>query len=368
MSLLWHDGLDRFGATVDLDLFYTRNTSGGSGAATYVASGGVTGGGGGHVQVSCNNSFRCSFNRNVSGTLSSGGWAHTAFWFKWVTISSPFTIRAASIGTNLQAGNINTSAPGINVSSAGVLSVNRHGDATVVGTSVISLVANTWYHIEYAGKYNTNASGGRIKLWVNGNIVIDTNGTDTNTGTVPSSIASVYWGLLDTPNNNTYDVRFEDPVVWDEAGTDFVYTQMCSSYLHVIEARSPDADDSVQFTPSTGSNFQNVDDPAFHNGDTDYNSSTTVGHIDRFTVANLATTPAVVFGLGVKTVAKIDVAGTASITTRMTSGSTLSESANRSLTTVYQGFYDPFGKDPDTTLAWGTSAPDSVKTGYKYAA
>jgi hypothetical protein len=248
--------------------------------------------------------------------------------------------------------------------SDGSIRVNRHGDTTIIGTSSLGIISTgTWYHIEVAAKLNTVANGGYVKVWVNGNLVINVTASDTNTGTVPTSYTGC---VIGQGNNNSRDWKFDDVMLWDEDGTDFTYAQLSTSYLPIIETLNVDANDTVQFTPSAGSNFQNVDDAAFHDGDTTYNASSTVGHEDLFTVANPSGTPNAIFGLAVKTIWKMDIPAIINMRDKLDSGGTVTYSADRLMTISYVHAYSPFGKDPNTTAAWLAAAVNSVKVGYKY--
>ena len=51
---------------------------------------------------------------------------------------------------------------------------------------------------------------------------------------------------------------------------------------------------------------------------------------------------------------------------KIDSGGTVAYSVDRTLTTSYTLAYSPYGKDPNTSAVWGTTAIDNVKIGYRY--
>lgn len=351
--LLWLDGMDRYGATADLTLRWSVTNF--SGGADFLSTSGLNGGGA--MQLDGDQIVR----RLLTSTLSSGGGFHAAFWVKFVSIADLKTF--FHMGTNVQNGTNNRLMAYIGTRSTGAIYVNSHGVdfATPLTASPAGTVTTgTWYFIEYSAKWNTSGSGGFIKVWINGNIIIDFSGT-TNSGTVPSTVTQV--GPVIWAGGHT--INYDDFIFWDESGSDFALTQLSTSYVPEIETLSVDANDSVQFTPSTGSNFQNVDDTAFHDSDTTYNSSATTGHVDKFTLTDQSGTPSYTFAVGVHAVAKIDAAGVTTFRVQLDSGGTVGESPDNTLTTSYVDYFMAFGLDPNTTAVWGTSAINSVKPAYK---
>lgn len=354
MTLHWSDGMDRYGVVADADLNYSRSGS----TPAYSASGGVNNGG--YLQISGASPV---ITRTISAALTSGGEVHVCFWLKNSTRSGSTTNAFLKLGTNVIS-SIGANPPSLTINTAGTIAATMHNAATVLGTSPVGVIASTavWYHIEYRARWNT--VGGYVQVRVNGNLVIDFAGA-TASGTVPTTWNAVSF-LYNVNDGQVF--RYDDLIIWDEVGTDFVRTQISSSYLPIIEVRPVDGDDSVQFTPGPESNlnFNNIADPAFHDGDVSYNASSTVGHVDQFTVADPATVPAEVMALVIKTIAKLDTPAIVNLRSRVISGGVTSESADHALTTAYQTFFDPFGKDPATSAAWAPAAPAGAKIGYEY--
>ena len=368
MALLWTDGFDRYSVVSDLTTA-SEYTIGNGNAATFNTTGGVVNNGGNWQTAAA---FRSIYRTHpTASTLTAGGTVHASIWVFVVTYPS-FVMHLIAFSTNLQSaeagggGDANNS-PNLWLDSNGQLNVNKHGAGTTVAISGVgALQTGAWHHIEYAAKWNTFANGGFIKVWVDGNITLDTTLTsqDCVSGTVPSTWTNFKIG---GSASNTRSIKYDDVVLWDEVGTDFALTRISASYLPFIETLAPDGDDTVQFTKSTGAtNASNVDDTGAFNGDTDYNYSSTVGQEDLLTVANPATTPAYVFAITLKTEARMDAAGILNLRTKIKSGTTVTYSSDRLLGTSYVRYYDFFGKDPDTSAVWAVSAPAALKVGYKY--
>ena len=355
MALLWTDGFDRFGVTADLTAAaagaYSSSGSSGSGWS-FQSAAGKNGGGALRMQ---SNAFGVT--RTVNGTLSSGAGVHFACWVKFASI---FNDRFFGIGTNLQSSANTSSTPTLGLVSDGSIRVTEHGNAAILATSPANMIqAATYYHFEYSAKYN--AVGGFIKVWINGNLVINFSGATSSNGTPTTFNDLRFWG------DGSTNVDFDDLIVWDDSGTDFAPAQLASAYLPTIETLSVNGDDTVTWTRSTGSvNANNVDDPAFHNSDTDYNSSTTIGQEDLFTVADPASTPAITFAVSLKTVWKIQTTGTVNLRHQIKVGTTTSYSADYAQGTGYSLAINFWGLNPDTIAAWGTTDVASLKCGYKY--
>lgn len=356
MTLLWMDGLDRYSVSADLTQNYTVDNF--TGGVDFLATSGINGGG--CVQIDGDQEIR----RFFTSTLTAGGVMHAGFWLRITNI--PGAARTFfNFETNLQSG-ISKLNPYLMVNPDFSISVNAHGvawDSAVVATSAAGTLAQTVYaFVEYAAKWNTSGSGGFIKVWVDGNLVINFSGNAVS-GTVPTTCTAAgpaLWGNFST------GFRYDDLIIWDEVGTDFSLTSLSTTYIPEIETLSVDGNDTVQFTPLSGSNFQMVDDPAFQDADTTYNFSTTVGHEDLFTVDDMASTPLYVFAVGVKVVWRSHVPSIMTARDSLKSGGTTTYSADRTMTTSYILAASFYGKDPDTSAVWTVSAPDSIKVGYKF--
>lgn len=367
MALLFEDGFGKYTATAsNLDRKWTR----GDGAAIdddfspFGLFPSVRLGPGAAVDsITSNEQNHPAGAGTFGGVLSAGGWAHVAFWMNFNDMPNADQF-IFSFGTNLQASS-SVNAGYLALDNNGALRVRQHGGTTVItgGTSANGvIIINQWHHVEMAAKWNTAANGGKVKVWVDGTLVIDTSG-DAVTGTVPSTITTVRFEFGTGSSAGWVD----DVVVWDETGTDFVHQQIGP---HRIEELTPDANDSVQFTPSAGSNFQNVDDPTFVDTDTTYNDGNVIGDVDVFTLSDLSSVPVQVFACVPNIYARKTDIGGVQLRTKLRHGSSDRDSNRRTL--AFTGYlfwcdYTNAGLNPATGLQWGASDPNTLKIGYVWA-
>lgn len=167
---------------------------------------------------------------------------------------------------------------------------SRYGNSSNVETALHGKDGNNWVHVEIACKVDNTT--GFFKCWIDGSLLFDYSG-DTQ-GSAPSAGGLNQIGFARGFDEET---RFDDIVMWDETGTDFSYSQLGR---HRIETLTPTSNgDTVQFTPNTGSNYQNVDETRFHDGDTTYNYVTEGNMKDLYNCSNLGRTPESIFGVAV---------------------------------------------------------------------
>lgn len=108
-------------------------------------------------------------------------------------------------------------------------------------------------------------------------------------------------GANDVASTSTGNPLFTDIVVCDSSGTAHIGFQ---GHVEVETVRPDGAGNYSNFTPSAGSNYQNVDETT-PDGDTTYNHSSTTDHRDSYTMSALAraagTVKAVMFNMVAKT-------------------------------------------------------------------
>ena len=235
-------GFEGCGVTADVKTFVT------SGDASYSATGGFNNG----KSLSCSSSF----SKNCTGALTKCTGFHIRNFYP-STYSTNANLHLVRFTIDVSYIRIfNTPADGITV----------YKDAALLGTiGSGQVIDDGLHHVEV--KIVNHASAGSVQIKVDGVTV----GTLTGLAISSDNITSILYGS----GNNT--VKYDNLFIAD----DFVgemYSILCS----------PTSDNSVQFTPSAGSNYQNVDDTA-QDGDSTYNESSTVGHKDLFGFADIAT-------------------------------------------------------------------------------
>lgn len=142
------------------------------------------------------------------------------------------------------------------------------------------ITANVWTKIEGRIKANTT---GIIEFWIDGTLVGTFNGNTKGTRGNPRKIL-IGSNISNTSNQGgLFEVLFDDVAVNNTTGT--VNNGRCGSGK--IIALAPKANGSTNdFVPSTGSNWQNVDETPT-DGDTTYNESETTEDKDLYTFQKL---------------------------------------------------------------------------------
>lgn len=245
----------------------------------------------------------------------------------------------------------------LRVGTTGVLTVTRNG--TVLATGNTTLLVNTWYYIEF--KAVIHDSTGSFDVYING--VLETWASGSNSG-------------VDTRNGGTGVVnrvqlagatasaisacRMDDFYVVDGTvgGATFLGDIRVDSYL-------PDgAGDDADFSPSAGSNHENVDDAA-PDGDTTYNESATPGDKDTFSLPNTPGSGAAIYGAAHIMRARKTDAGTRELRGLLKSaGGTTANQTTRSQSDSYVSHFEHNETEPGGA-AWDETKVNGLKVGYE---
>jgi hypothetical protein len=166
------------------------------------------------------------------------------------------------------------------------LYVSRNG--TTLATASIGLNSATWYYIEFKATIHNTAGAYAVRL--NGAAVPgipDATNVNTRGGTANNFANAV--GLHDNRNHLSNVFRYTDFYLLDNSGAslndflgdvryDVLYPSGAGTY--------------AQFTPSSGSNYENVDESPANT--TDYVTSTADNQIDSYQFADLSVSAATI--------------------------------------------------------------------------
>lgn len=227
---------------------------------------------------------------------------------------------------------------------------------TLLGTSAAAglLSLNTWAHIEI--KVKIDNSTGTVEVRVNGVTALSLSGIDTQATANAYATAITFCGPDGT---NTAD--FDNIVVMDNAGT------RNNNFLGegIMETLYPSAaGTAAQWTPSAGSNYQNVDETGNHDSDTTYNETNTAGQKDLHAASNLSSTGGSVAGAKLTTFARKTDAGTREIAQVVNFGGGESQRATNTLTSSYAAYSEVFETDPGDSQALTPSKVNAAEIGY----
>jgi hypothetical protein len=206
-------------------------------------------------------------------------------------------------------------------------------------------------------------STGSVELKINGVVVITASGLDTrNAGTGIPSI--LHFGQLLAQASSTGGL-IDDTYYLDNQGSAPHNTYLGD--VRVETLRPSGAGNSTQFIPSAGANFENVDELVV-DGDTTYNSETTVSDKDTFAMGNLPEAIDAIFATMQLTYWRKDNAGPRSGRQVIRSGGTDYEGSTVIMLDAYKFDEQIRIVDPATTVAWTESGVNAIEAGYKVQA
>ena len=215
----------------------------------------------------------------------------------------------------------------------GKIEAYREGTPTLLGTSSGAIAASQYNYLEF--KSTIHDSTGVITAKVNGVTQINLSSQDTRNGGSGVITNAHFNGVVGTARataNNIADI--DDAYLVDTTGstnTDFL------GDVRVQAIFPTGAGNYTQWTPSAGSNFQNVDEnPA--TDDTDYNSSATVAQKDSFVCGDVTPTTGTVYGVCVNLVTRKDDAGTRSIRSLVRLSATDANATAQTIGTSYANY------------------------------
>jgi hypothetical protein len=288
MALLFMDSFDHY-VTADLIEKWTSSASGFFGTVAINATGGRRGSG----------SFRFALTNNNSNGF--GGLAKTLTPSDATGIMGfAVTIPVGTVGTVGMAlaslRDSGTAQVTLRANSNNTISVVRGlANGTVLGTTTATFTSGVFFHIEW--KVAIHPSAGTVDVRLNGTSVLSLTGQNTR-ATANTSWNGVVLGFTEQVSNsasaNNTNTDFDDLYVLDGSGA-----APWNAFLGDcrVDVRNPTAAGATTgWTPSTGSNWQNVDDAA-PNDDTDYNSTSTTNAVDTFVVQDAPVVGATIFGI-----------------------------------------------------------------------
>jgi len=272
-----------------------------------------------------------------------------------------FAFRTSALPANFANGQFvtfidtGTSHVDFRLGPAGTIQATRHGTALGTGTAVIAV--DTWTYLEF--KVTISDTVGVVVTKVNGVTDLNLSSQDTRNGANAS--ANIIQIIANGSASAT--IRLDDLYIHD--GTGGVDDDFWGD-IRIVAKSVDGAGNSAQFTPSTGSNWQNVDD-ATPNGDTDYNESSTVNHIDSMTTAALGVT-GTVKGVNLLAYARKTDAGVGSLAPLWRISGTDYPGTGVALSTDYTYVSQLYRVSPATSSAFTTSEIDGAEIGYKRTA
>lgn len=206
-------------------------------------------------------------------------------------------------------------------------------------------------------------TGGYVELSVNGTVVLMVSAVDTRNGGALGEVDEILFASSSTGFPLTSNVHdFDNVYVLDDTGAAPLNAKL--GPIRIDPLRPAANSGAPDFTPSAGSNFENVDDTT-PDDDTTYNESSTSGNADDFTLADLPSVSSTIFMVQLRTVAKRSDAGLIDLIPSITSDATQQDGATQALGSSYAEYTDTFPTDPDGDVAWSDAAVNALVAGYR---
>lgn len=310
MAGLFFDSFDHY-ATAEITQKWTQIASGGGSAPSITAS----------VGRRSTKAMRWSgifYGRGVYRTVpASGTTAIVGFAFN----QSAGSFTALQTGTSSDPSNDNSGGqtPGLlyimenntthvwfRLNTTGTISAYNGGSGTALGTSSVALSAGVTSYLEF--KVTIDNSSGTIDVLKDGVSILSLTSKDTqNGGTATWTQFAI--GHFGANGAVTVTWDYDDLYVLDGSGS--VNNNFLGD-IRVDATYGNGAGTNTGWTPSAGSNYQTVDE-ASTNGDTDYNSTSTVNAKDSFAFPSAPVAGAVIAAIQVNIAARKTDAGTSGI-------------------------------------------------------
>ena len=245
----------------------------------------------------------------------------------------------------------------VTLNNGGKLSLVK-GNGTVLATSAAGVYpSGTWQYIELCAAIN--GTTGYCELRVNGGSVASFTGNTRNGGT---SLNIDRFDILRTSGGSETDY-WDDLYVCDNTGTTN-NTFLGDIQVQTLMPNGPGA--STQFTPTgAATNWQAVADVPYSTAT--YNSASTVGNRDLYTLSDLSASTGTVKGIQTNMIVNKTGAGTANLKAAIQSGGTVYYDPTIALSTTTTWTAAVREVDPATSAAWTVNGVNNLQAGTEVA-
>jgi len=229
----------------------------------------------------------------------------------------------------------------------------RRGNTTLLASKTM-LRPNIWYYLELKGTIG-NSPNGSLELRINGITENSATGIDTQNG------GSAYWNKIRLLGSTSEVIYIDDLYCCNGEGS------INNDFLGDVQVETifPSANGTTNdFTPLSGSNFENVDETPTDD-DTTYIESSTSGHQELYTFPSLSNITSNIRGTQMFRLPKKTNIGSRNLIGTVRSGGTNYDSSTPIATLddyIYQ--LDINETDPDTGTDWTVSGVNSAEFGF----
>jgi hypothetical protein len=211
-----------------------------------------------------------------------------------------------------------------------------------------------FHHCEFVGKCATVANGGYLQFNLDGKEVFNasmdytawtnTGNTEMNVGTIRVECNAEGYTIQDL-------IYYPDDTLRGE---------------HTFWSGQINGNSAVSWTPSAGTNYQNINELAADD-DTTYNLSNTVGQVDLFTIPTIPATPTSIECVQVGVCWRKDDSGTRQALVKLTDPAGNRDGPDVNLTITYGWHFDAYKTDA-AAAGWTKANLANTKPGYQLVA
>lgn len=244
---------------------------------------------------------------------------------------------------------------GFQSGNTGKLELRRgNSSGTLLGTTATAVITNlTFAHIELKVKISDSIASGDVVLYVDGVSVMTLSAATDTQNSANAYVDSFSIGSADI------SCYVDDLFIVDWTIGNTGQVGVCRVYYFTPNGNGATND----FTPSSGSNYQNVDETP--NSTSDYNSDATAGHIDLYDYTNFTSQPNSVKVVQLNNLIASMDAGTRTVRGLVRLSGTNYEGPNIIPIPSYRYHSTIFLANPQTNLQWAYGDINVVQAGLK---
>lgn len=233
------------------------------------------------------------------------------------------------------------------------IQVRNGADTLLATTSGAGLDYRIWRYVEVG--IVVDSSVGSLVLKVNENNLVNLTNINNQASENPQADTLFLSGIY---NSNAH---IDDLYVCDSTGAK---NNTFLGDIRIDKLTPTGAGTYSDFTPSAGSNYQNVDDVNLHDGDSTYNQGSDVGDKDTYAMSDLPFPAGTeIFGVKTQITARKTDAGTRKIKQLDISGSTEELGDEKTLSDSYETYRTIYENNPDDDAAWEDADVNAVQPG-----
>lgn len=239
----------------------------------------------------------------------------------------------------------------------------RNSAGTIIGTSSgHTIEISTWYYMEV--KVTISDTVGQVTINVDEAEVLSTTADKDTCNGSNDYVGSVYFG----PNDDGVSTTFIDDMYICDTSGDAPHNDFLGD-VRIDCLRVSGAGSHTEFTPSAGSNYENVDEESGPDGDTTYNDGDTTNDEDSYALDNLPSPAATtIYGVKSQITARKTDAGARKCKIITRSGGTDYTGDEETLSDSFQTVTKLYEDNPDDSAAWEDADVNGMEVGIEVTA